>query len=126
MVTSYYALIQPHLLYGLAIRGSTFSCDAQKQLQLLQNNSIKAIVGSRTYHHVSSSYKNLMILKIQDLCKLEIATSMNQHNNSKIPSAFDDQFVKPSNVYLYSTMNNQNQTYYIPKFKLVRLQKSFR
>ena len=47
ITTLYYALIQPHLLYGLAIWGCTFPCDAQKQLQILQNNAIRAIVGGK-------------------------------------------------------------------------------
>ena len=52
MTTLYHALIQPHLLYGLAIWGSPVFCDAQKQLQILQNNAVRAIVGSRKYDHV--------------------------------------------------------------------------
>ena len=70
MVTLYYALIQPHLLHGLAIWGATFPYDAQKQVQVLQNNAIRVIVGSRKYDLATSSYKNLNILKIHDLCKL--------------------------------------------------------
>ena len=69
MTTLYHALIQPHLLYGLAIWGSPVFCDAQKQLQIQQNNAVRAIVGSRKYDHVTSSYKNRKILKIHDLCK---------------------------------------------------------
>ena len=125
MITLYYALIQPHLLHGLAVWGSAFPCDAQKELQNCKINAIRAIVGSRKYDHVTSSYKNLMILKIHDLRKLEIATLMHKCDNSKLPSAFDGQFVKPSNIHCYSTRSNQNHTYYIPKFRLIRLQKSF-
>ena len=66
-----------------------------------------------------------MILKIHNLCKLEIATLMHKYDNSKLPSAFDGQFVKPANNHRYSTRSNQNHTYYIPEFRLVRLQKSF-
>ena len=126
VTTLYFALIQPHVLYGLAIWGSTFPCDAQKKLQILQNNAIRATIGSRKYDHVTSSYKSFMILKNYDLYKLEIATLMHKHDDSKLPSAFDGQFGKPSNVHRYSTRSNQNHTYYIPKFRSVRLQKSFR
>ena len=34
MITLCYALIQPHLLHGLTLWGSTFPCDAQKQRQI--------------------------------------------------------------------------------------------
>ena len=126
MTNLYHPLIQPHLLYGLAIWGSPVFCDAQKQLQILQNNAVRAIVGSKKYDHVTSSYKNLKILKIHDLCELEIATLMHKYDNSKLPSAFDGHFVKSSNIHRHSTRSNQNHTYYIPKFRLARLQKSFR
>ena len=66
-----------------------------------------------------------MILKIQDFCKLENPTLMHKYGNSNLPSAFDGQFVKPSNIYRYSTRNNQNHSCNIPKFRLVRLQTSF-
>ena len=46
MITLYYALILPHLLYGFAIWVSTYPCDVQKQLQILQNNVIRAIARS--------------------------------------------------------------------------------
>ena len=106
--------------------GFPIFCDAQKQLQILQNNAVRAIVGSRKYDHVTFSYKNLKILKIHDLCKLEIATLMHKYDTSKLPLAFDGHFVKSSNIHRYSTRSSQNHTYYIPKFRLVRLQKSFR
>ena len=127
-IIQYYATLQPHLQYGLAIWGYTFPCNAQKQLQKLLNNAIRAIVGSRKYDHVASSYKSFAILKIPDLCKIENATLMHNDDNSKLPSAFDGKFVKPSNIDDYSTRSNQNHTYYyyIIKFRLLRLHKSFR
>ena len=127
-ITLYYTLIQPHLLYGLAIWVSIFFCNAQKQLQIRQNNAIKAVVEveSITMFRYNFSYKNLKILKIHDLCKLEIATLMHKYDNSKLPSAFDSLFAKPSNIHCYSRRNNHNHTYYISKFRFASLQKSFR
>ena len=92
---------------------------------MLQNNAIRAIVGSRKYDHVTYSCKNFMIPKTLNFCKLEIATLMHKYDNSKLLSALDDQFAKPSNIHCYSTSRNQNHTYYIPEFRLVRLQKAF-
>ena len=50
---------------------------------------------------------------------------MHKYDNSKLLSALDNQFAKPSNIHCYSTSRNQNHTYYIPEFRLVRLQKAF-
>ena len=73
--TGFAGKLPSSLLHELAIWSSIFPCDAQKQLQILQNNTIRTIVGMRKYDHVISSYKNLMILKIHDICKLEIPDS---------------------------------------------------
>ena len=51
---------------------------------------------------------------------------MHKYDNSKHPSALNSQFVKPSNIYCYSTTSNQTHSYSSPKFRLVWLQKSFR
>ena len=57
MMCLYYTLVQPHLLYGLSITmwGSTSPSSSQKQLQLLQNNAVGAIVGCRKCDHISLS-----------------------------------------------------------------------
>ena len=59
----YYALVHPHLVYGLPIWGSTFETYLSK-LQTLQNKAIRIITNSdlRTPKH-----RNLKILKITEL-----------------------------------------------------------
>ena len=97
-------------VYGLAIWCSAFLCNAQEQLQIRKNNAKRALVGNRKYDLVTFSYKNLKIQKIYDFCELEIETLMHKYDNSKLPSAFNGQFVKPSNIHRYSTRSNQNHT----------------
>ena len=52
-------VIQSHSLFGLAIWGSTFPCDAQKQLQIRQNYVIRTIVGRGKYDNITSHTKIL-------------------------------------------------------------------
>ena len=124
MLCLYYSLVQPHLLYGLTVRGSTSPTSSQKQLQLLQNNAVRAVVECRKCDHISLSYKNLNMLKVHDLCKLEIASLMYLYEKSRLATTFI-KFIKPSDVHLYTTRSNQELKYYIPRFRLVRFQKSF-
>ena len=125
MLSLYYTLVQPHLLYGLTVWGSTSPRSSQKQLQLLQNNAVRAIVGCRKCDHISLSYKNLNILKVHDLCKLEIASLMYLYEKSRLPTTFNNKFIKPSEVHQHTTRSIQELKYYIPRFRLTRFQKSF-
>ena len=72
----YDTLVKLHLLYGLVIWESTNSCTTQQPLQLLQNNAVRAITGMSRFEHITSSFRQLDILKIHDLCKIEIALNM--------------------------------------------------
>ena len=120
-----HALFQPHLLYGLSVWGSTFPYSAQQRLQLIQNNAIRAITGKRKFNHISSSYQDLGVLKISDLCKAEIASLTYKLQNSNLHITFNNKFTKPFIVHKYSIRSNQQLTYYISRFRSVRLQRSF-
>ena len=126
LLNLYNALIKPHLLYGLVIWGSTDPCTTQQPLQLLQNNAVRAITGISRFEHITSSFRRLDILKIHDLCKIEIALNMHKFKNDKLPDTFQNYFTFPSNVHHYSTRSKFQLTFYVPKFRLVRFQKSFK
>ena len=120
------ALIKRHLLYDLVIWGSTNPCTTQQPLQLLQNNAERAITGISRFEHITPSFRRLDILKIHDLCKIEIALNMHKLKNNKLPDTFQNYFTLPSNVHHYSTRSKFQLTFYVPKFCLVRFQKSFK
>ena len=118
----YNALIKPHLLYGLVIWGSTNPRTAQQPLQLLQNNAVQAITGISRFEHITPSFRCLDILKIHDLCKIEIALNTHKFKNDKLPDTFQNYFTLPSNIHHYSTRSKFQLTFYVPKFHLVRFQ----
>ena len=66
------SFVQSHLLYGIVTWGPSVSSNTLNQLQLLQNNSVRAIVVVKKSQHITSSYRDLEILKIKDLCNFEI------------------------------------------------------
>jgi len=125
LLNLYYALIYPHLLYGLIVWDSIVSCVSQQNLQLVQNNAVRAIAGIKKYENITPSFKKIGVFKIHDSCKLEIAIYVPKYHNSKLPITFENYFTKSSNIHKYSTRSNEQLTHYIPKFRLIRLQKSF-
>ena len=60
LISLYHASVQSHLLYGIVIWGPSVSSNTLNQLQLLQNNSIRAIVGLKKFQHITS-YRDLEI-----------------------------------------------------------------
>ena len=61
LISLYHAFVQSHLLYGIVTWGPSISSTTLNQLQLLQNNSIRAIVGPKKSHQITSSYHDLEI-----------------------------------------------------------------
>ena len=105
--------IKPHCLYDLVIWGSTDPCTTQQPLQLLQNNAVLAITGISRFEHITPSFRQLDILKIHDLCKIEIALNMHKCLNFKLPATFQNYFTTPNNVHHNSTRNKLLLTFYI-------------
>jgi len=102
-----------YTVYGLIVWGSIVSCVSQQNMQLLQNIAGRETVEIKKYEHIISSFKKFDILKIPDLCKLEIAIYMKKYHNSKLPITFDNYFTKSSNIHKYSTRSNEQLTYII-------------
>jgi len=74
----YYALIHPHLLYGLSIWDSTYPCYLKK-LSILQNKAIKLISGGTPRDPATPYNSNLKILTLKDLFKIEVGKLVHFH-----------------------------------------------
>ena len=72
LCTLYYFMIHSHLLYGIAIWGTTFK-SYLKRLSSLQNRAIKQIVDCHSQSNANPCYAQLNILKLNDLYTHEIA-----------------------------------------------------
>ena len=122
----YYAFVQPLLLYGIVVWGPKLPAYILNRLQLLQNNCIRAIVGLKKYERITSLFRKFEILKINDLCKFETAKLMFLYHTARLPSTFNHFFVKSSTVHNYYTRSNSLLKFYVPKYRLARLQRSFK
>ena len=126
LISLYYAFVQSHLLYSIVTWGPSILSNTLNQFQLLQSNNIRAIVGLKKSHHIASSYRDLKILKFKDLCNFKITNLMFLYHYSRLPITFDIYFVTSATVHNYSTRSYHSLKYYIPKYKLARLQKLFK
>ena len=98
----YCSTFHAYLNYGLEIWGSTFKSHLNK-LSLLRNKTVRSICNSKWADHVSIFYKNLEILKLADLFRLELATFMYKANKKTIPMAFQSYLKKVTEVYERTT-----------------------
>ena len=128
MIKLYYALVHPHLLYGLIIWGQTFPSYLTK-LSTLQNKAIKLSCGGSYRDHATPYFKELGILKLPDLCDLETAKFVHLHFLKKLPPQLSNMFVKTSKIstrLTRSTSPSNNLSLYIPRFQTARLQRSIK
>ena len=95
----YYALFQPHLLYGLTIWGTTYPTYL-KPLKILQNRTLRNIGGSATYENPNAYYIKLDILKLQDLYYVETAKIVYNdiHKPLILPISFLNYFVEAHKI----------------------------
>ena len=64
----YYALVHPHLTYGVLIWGSTYK-SYLNTLPISQNKAMRTITKQRSIDRIRPIYRRLIILKINALYK---------------------------------------------------------
>lgn len=125
----YFALLHPHLLYGILVWGSTYKSYMQKLISL-QNKAIRLITNNLAFHQpivpVSALYKHKEIFKLSDLYLYEVASFMHNFSNSKLPNAFLNYFIKTDAVHTLRTRQHTNSKFFIPRYRTSRLQHSIK
>ena len=124
----YYALVHPHLLYGLLVWGTTYTSYLAK-LCIFQNKVVQLIGGGCYREHSTPYYSNLKILKLPDLLKLEKAKLVFCHQQNTLPPLISNIFIKTSDIsvrYPRSSNPSNSLSLYIPKYQSARLQRCIR
>jgi len=103
----YFALVSPYLEYCNMV-WAIGSNTALNQLFITQKRAIRVISNSRWNAHTAPLFKNLKILTILELNKLQIACFMYRVNRNLVPSFFVDMFCLNSNVHSHSTRQANN------------------
>jgi len=80
----YFSIIHSRLQYDIILWRSTYDY-ILKEVETRQNDIIQTICGKSRTEHVIPFFKQLEILKLRDLYKLEIDKFMFQLNSNKLP-----------------------------------------
>ena len=121
----YYSLIHPHLLFDLPLCGNA-NQSCLNRLQYLQDKAIRIITDSKLRMSITPHYHKLGILKLPELCTLEIAKRMHQYSHHTLPQPFSTFFIPILSVHERFTRAKTENKLYIPKFFTARSQKSFK
>ena len=87
----YTILIYPYLRCGITICEKTCVTHL-KRLKSFQNKAFKAIAGGQYLDDLTAYYKQLKILKIEDLYTLEVDKLTHKFSRNKLPSRFSSFF----------------------------------
>ena len=107
--TVYYSLFQSYLTYGIALWGHAHA-ELVRKIEILQNKAIRIIKNLDYQSNTDDSYKELNILKVEDLKTHYLSVLMWQFNNGDLPTSFNSlfTFVKDSHkLNLRSSKNNK-------------------
>ena len=90
----YSSLFMSHLRYGILAWGGQIN----KRINKLQKQAIRSISNSKYNSHSTPLFKELELLKADDLFKLSCMTVFYRYKNGTIPEYFKDMFTGNGNV----------------------------
>ena len=115
-------MIYSRVQYGIILWGTAIYT-RQKELVLRLKNIVRIMIWSRKFDHVSILYKQLKLLKVEDIYKLELSKFMQQLNCNMTPKAFEKNFVKLENVHSYSRRQKTKNNYFLTRVNKTMSQK---
>ena len=98
-----------------------------KRRKSLQNKAVKVIAGGQYLDDFTAYYKQLNILKIEDLYTLEVAKLMHKFYRNKLPNIFSSVFTPINAIHTQTThLAFSNLNLYIPLYRTVKMQRFFK
>ena len=90
-----------------------------ERLESLQNKAVKVIAGRQHFDDSTAYYKQLNILKIEDLYTLEVAKLVHKVFRNKLPNRFSS-FITPINAIhtRITRLASSNPNLYFPLFQI--------
>ena len=113
--TLYFALIHPHLLYGIIAWGS-----ADKSI-IYKKRAIRIITNSAYNSHTDPKFKKQGILKLNDLFEYQSILFMYDYMSGNLPRSFVGTF--PLNQDLQQVHTTRQSDLYIPRYSSKYAQK---
>ena len=119
-LTLYYALIYPYIRYGILLWGATFD-SYKKVITTLQKKIIRMIAGAKYNDHTEPLFRQLKVLKFEDLYTFEINRFMFTFIREELPMPLANMFNLNRNIHRYETRQRND-----PHFTRRRTQKAAR
>ena len=107
----YYSMIYPYLQYCVIVWGLTYPTNIRR-IELLQKRVIRILNKSAFDAHTSPIFKKLDLLKLNDICMLQLGQFMFHHKSSLLPERFDNMFFKNDQIHTFNTRNSSK--YHVP------------
>ncbi len=105
--TLYYSLIHPYLIYGIRLWGNTLQ-KYIKTLEVSQKRAIRAITGAKYNEPSSPLYKRLNILRISDICKLQLCQFMYDYVHQDLPSSLLQIYSLQCEIHNHNTRHSDD------------------
>ncbi len=105
-IALYFSLFQSHLNYGACVWGNS-KIALQERLQVLQKSVVRTITNSDKNAHSSPLFKELKILKFDDILKMQLGCLMWDYDHGNLPICFNKYFKKIYNVHKYGTRSSK-------------------
>lgn len=114
LVSLYYSLIYPYLVYGVVAWGNTYETTVNP-LFILQKRAIRLMTFSDYRDHSNPLFIHLNILKFHDLIKFQTAIFMHDFHHSNLPTVFNSFFSRVNCRHNYNTRLAANSSYSLPR-----------
>ena len=102
----YYSLVYPYFYYCNIVWASTYKTNLRR-LVILQKRIIRIINKSHFNAHTDPIFKDLGILKFNDIHLLQLGQFMYSCKNSFLPPRFNNNFSQSNQFHSYNTRNSQ-------------------
>ena len=123
LITLYYTFLYPYMTYCLHVWGGTYQ-NTLLPIVKIQKAAIRTIFGLSKYHESSSLFKELQILKFNDVYTCNINTFVFRYLTDKLPIIFNNFFVTNADIHHYNTrIRNQ---FHIPICRTTLSQMTFK
>lgn len=112
--TLYFALIHPHLSYGIMTWGNADK-NILRPAMLMQKRAIRVINNAPYYSHTDPKFKRAGILKLNDLFKYQSLLFVHDYLSNKLPNSFNGCFPTNSDMP-NSRTTRQSNLLHVPKY----------
>ena len=94
----YYSLVNSRVQYAIFVWGT--ACKSRLQaFNVRLNNIVRIITWNNKFAHVTKLYKELKILKLNEIYQLELAKFMHQLSYNRLSDVYYDQFAKIEEIH---------------------------